>query len=134
MITTFQDLQNEANPRNGQAINDAAMVATLLGELRVVKPPVGCQLTADNGHNLMIGIEGDFGFAQHSSNDGLPPYMMAVSRSGASTEDEIEFVVGGTLTPIDGRYRIAFDELVQVVADFVIMGEMSARVLWQEFQ
>jgi Immunity protein Imm1 len=55
-----------------------------------------------------------------------------VSNAGASGRHDMEFLVGDTPTPIDGRYRIAFDELREVVAEFVATGERSNRVSWEE--
>jgi hypothetical protein len=134
MIATFQDLQNDDNPRNGQTIHDQETVASLLEELRNKEPPIACQFTGDNGYNLIVGIGRDFGCAQHSSNDGMPPYMMAVSQAGAAQDDDIEFLMGNTPTPIDGRYRVAFDEVLEIVVDFVTKGDMSTNVSWMELE
>jgi Immunity protein Imm1 len=132
MNTSFQDLQNDNNPRNGQVFSERATVASLLEDLRKIEPPFMCQFTGDNGFNLMIGVARDFGCVQHSSNDGQPPFLMAVSNAGASGRHDMEFLVGDTPTPIDGRYRIAFDELRDIVAEFVATGEKSTRASWEE--
>ena len=132
MKATFQDLQDEGNPRNGTVFSDRETVASLLEELRNVEPPFMCQFTGDNGFNLMIGVAHDFGCAQHSSNDGMPPFLMAVSKGDSSGDSEMEFLVGDTPTPIDGRYQVAFDELREVVAEFIATGERSNRVPWEE--
>jgi hypothetical protein len=132
MNTTFQDLQNADNPRNGLELSQPDTVVPLLEELRTIEPPFMCQFTGDNGFNLMIGVAREFGCVQHSSNDGMPPFLMAVSNGVASGRNEMEFLVGDTPTPIDGRYRIAFDELREVVAEFVATGERSNRVSWED--
>jgi hypothetical protein len=132
MNATFQDLQDANNPRNGQVFSDRVTVVTLLQELRGIEPPFVCQFTGANGFNLTIGVAHDFGCVQHCSNDGLPPYLMAVSNVGGSGLDDIEFLCGGTPTPIDGRYRIGFEELCETVAQFVDTGERGARVAWEE--
>ena len=132
MNTTFQDLQNENNPRNGEAISDRASVTSLLDDLRNIQPPFMCQFTGDNGFNVMVGIDHDFGCVQHSSNDGIPPFMMAVSKTGPSDRSDMEFLVGDTPTPIDGRYRVPFDAVREIVAQFVTTGQRSSNVSWEE--
>ncbi len=132
MKTTFQDLQNEANFRNGQVFSERAAVVSLLQDLRKLEPPFMCQFTGDNGFNLMVGVADRFGCVQHSSNDGQPPFLMAVSNAGASGRHDMEFLVGDTPTPIDGRYRITSDELREIVGEFVATGERCTRVSWEE--
>jgi len=132
MITTFQDLQDLDNPRNGQLLKERAAAVSLLQNLRAVEPPFMCQFTGNNGFNLIIGVADEFGCVQHSSNDGLPPYLMGISLTGMAARDDMEFLVGDTPTPIDGRYRVNFDELRETVADFVATGERSTRVSWEE--
>jgi hypothetical protein len=56
MNTTFQDLQNNDNPRNGQVVDDHSTAMALLDQLRNVRPPIMCQLFGDNGYNLVIGV------------------------------------------------------------------------------
>ena len=49
----------------------------LLDELRTMRPPFMCQFVGENGFNLTVGIDHDFGCVQYSANDGSPPYLMA---------------------------------------------------------
>lgn len=106
----------------------------LLDEMRRTDPPVMCQFISDNGFNLTVGIDDAFGCMQYSANEGLPPYLMAVSRQQRESEFvEMEFVVGGTQTPIDGQYRLPFGIIRDVVIEFAQSGLRSAIVDWQEF-
>ncbi len=131
MSTTFQDLQYDDNPRNGQVVSDRSDLMAMLNQLRTIRPPLMCQFIGDNGYNLTVGIDHDFGCVQHSANDGVPPYLMAI---GPQVDDrQMQFVVGGTATPIDGRYRLPFGTLGEVVATFVATGERSNSVVWEEF-
>jgi len=132
MTTVFQDLQHEDNPQNGRILSNRDAVLSLLDQLARAERPYMCQFTGDDGFNLLIGIAHDFGCAQHSSNDGQPPFLMATSSIGSSQPDDMEFLVGDTPTPIDGRYRLSFDELCEVVAAFVATGEGSSRVSWEQ--
>jgi hypothetical protein len=131
MITTFQDLQYDDNPRNGQVVSDRSHLMALLNQLRTIRPPSMCQFIGNNGCNLTVGIDQGSGCVQHSTNDGAPPYLMAIGRQADNRQ--MQFVVGGTETPIDGRYRLPFDILREVVANFVATGERSSSVLWEEF-
>lgn len=133
MNTRFQDLQNDNNPRNGTTLADRATVVSLLEALRTVEPPVMVQFIGDNGYNLIVGIAHDSGCVQHAANDGQPPYLMAVSTGDAQDRREMEFLVGDTPTPIDGRYRIGFGELCDIVGEFVATGERSVGASWEEF-
>ena len=132
MITRFEDLENEDSPRNGEMLSDPATVVGLINQLRDVHPPLMCQFVNDIGFNLTVGVGRDFGCAQYSSNDGMPPFLMAESRNDNSDRSAMEFVVGGTATPIDGRYRLSISEMVEVVIEFVTTGVRSSKVAWQE--
>jgi hypothetical protein len=132
MNTRFHDLENEHNVRNGELFNDRHSVMALLDELRKIEPPFMCQLVGDNGFNLIVGIDRDFGCVQHGANDGMPPFMMAVSRNPAAHPPEMDFLVGGTATPIAGRYLVPFDTVTEIVAEFVNSGEKSNVVSWEE--
>jgi hypothetical protein len=132
MNTRFQDLEHENNPRNGQALHDRASVRALLNELRSTQPAFMCQFSGDNGFNLMVGIDRNAACVQHSANDGMPPYLMALSDNENTDEREMEFLVGGTATPIDGRYRVTFEMLAEIVSEFVASGERNNNVSWEE--
>src|SRR5690349_1857407 len=81
MKITFLDLQHDDNPRNGQVLGNHQSILALLDELRGMSTPFMCQFIGDNGHNLTVGIGGDFGCVQYASNDGTPPYLMAYGTS-----------------------------------------------------
>ena len=131
MSIRVQDLQNDNHPRNGMVLGDPAEVTELLKSLRASQPPTICELIGDNGYTLTVGVGPDFGCVQHAASDGLPPYLMAVS--SAADDRPMEFVLGGTATPIDGKYRLPFETVANVVAEFVRSGQRSQRVEWVEF-
>ena len=133
MKVTFQHLDDDHDPRNGKVLDKPAVIG-LLDDLRTTRPPIMCQFVGDNGFNLTIGIDNGFGCIQYSRNDGLPPYIMATdSTPGVSNSTDMEFVVGGTLTPIEGKYRVRFDLVRDVLLEFAQSGERSEAVNWQEF-
>jgi hypothetical protein len=132
MNARFQDLEHENNSRNGQALHDGASVRALLNELRSTQPAFMCQISGDNGFNLIVGIDRDAGCVQHSASNGMPPYLMALSDDEDNDQREMNFLVGGTATPIDGRYRVTYELLAEIVSEFVASGERSNKVSWEE--
>jgi hypothetical protein len=69
-----------------------------------MKGSLGCGSYNDAQSNLFDPTGRDFGCVQQSNEDGMPPYLMAVSRTSVAAPHEISFAVGGTMTPIDRRY------------------------------
>ncbi|PHR87369.1 MAG: hypothetical protein COA78_37200 [Blastopirellula sp.] len=132
MNIEFHDREERNNPLSGQSFSSTDEVAALMDKLRT-KPPFFCELIGDNGYNLMIGIGGDVGCVQYSARDGLPPYLMATAFSGNKSEGEyMEFLTGGTLTPVERRYCMPFNIVSEIVADFVRSGLASSAVEWEE--
>ncbi len=133
MKTSFQDLDNEISPRNGATIADRPAVIQLLDDFKD-RAPFMCQFVGDNGYGLTVGLSHDHGCIQYAANDRAPPYLMAVLQHDVSSmSNEMVFSVGGTPTPIDGRYRLTLETLKEVVAEFVVSGSRSDRVEWEEF-
>jgi hypothetical protein len=133
-IVTFTDLQDDDSPWNNRLLVGKLQVSQVLGDLRLAQRPTMCQFTISSRGSVLVGISRDFGCVQHSREDGLPPYLMAVSRVSLAAPDELEFAVGGTMTPIDRRYLISMEQVAEVVAHFVASGELSDAVAWQEFE
>jgi|YelNatPaOPRAMG01_1025707.scaffolds.fasta_scaffold75042_2 hypothetical protein len=134
MKVEFQDLEDRSNPHNGEGFTSVAQVVGLLNELRYSRPPFMCELRGDNGITLTVGLGIDIGCVQYAPSDGNPPYMMAVSPPEVKPyAGEMEFVVGGTATPIDGRYYLPFQNIEQIIAYFMETGGRSPTVAWEEF-
>jgi hypothetical protein len=130
MHARFQDLEDESNSFNHQAFDSRAAVDSLFEVLRLPRPPFMCQFTGDNGYNLIVGIGDGYGCVQYSSNDGMPPFLMAVDVHGSSTGRDMEFLVGGTPTPIDGTYRVPIEQVRETVVEFVLTGKKGNAVQW----
>jgi hypothetical protein len=134
MNVRFQDLEEHDNPRNGERFADTHELVALLEQLRRSRSPFMCELVGDNGTTLTVGIGGDNGCVQHARGDGTPPYLMALMPpEGQSVLHEMEFLVGGTPTPIEGRYCLPFGKLAEIVAEFAASGKRSDAVNWEEF-
>lgn len=133
MKVQFKDLDDLTNPMHGETLTNANEVRALLDQLHS-RTPFMCELVGVNGYMLTVGIGGDRGCVQYSPSDGTPPYLMAVSPAEPEPNiEEMEFVVGGTATPIDARYCFAFELVKDIAADFVEQGEPSSVVRWEEF-
>jgi Immunity protein Imm1 len=134
MKVIFQDLEDRDNPRNGETFASVSQVVDLLDELRCSRPPFMCELIGDNGFTLTVGLGGEIGCVQHAPSDGTPPYLMAVDSTKVEPNaGDMEFVVGGTATPIDRRYCLPFQSVNQIVAYFTETGDRSPAVSWEEF-
>jgi hypothetical protein len=118
MNILYANQQDKLDATNGAIIAEGAKPAELL-EGRRKKPPFLARLSADNGFELMIGIGGNFGCAQYSRSDGMPPYLMAISANPPMKSGGIEFLTADTPTPIAAREILAFHELKEVAIHFL---------------
>lgn len=134
MNVSFQDLQHQDNPRNGDKLGDEQSVLALLDELVDTTSPYMCQFIGDNGFSMTVGIGRDSGCVQHAPNDGSPPYLMATASRTNADHHEMTFLVGDVPTPIHGRYFVPFELVKTIVAQFVASGERSEEVAWREFE
>jgi hypothetical protein len=134
MRTVFADLQNEDNPDNGLQIDDPQRARELLTELASKRVESACQFTNDSGRSLIVGVGPSLGFVQYTSDDGLPPYLMAMAASTSSEQRDLEFAIGDTMTPIAGKYLVPIEVVAAIVEDFIAAGQRSDRVAWAEFE
>jgi|SRR5262245_23209194 len=131
MRTHFYDLQDDANPLNGTSIENSAELRNALESLRD-RPPFFAELIGDNGFKLTFGLGATEGCVQFCSVEDDPPYLMAVNPNIRDSEGGVEFLCGGTPTPVDKRYCLPYDAFVEIVAGFVQTGERKHDVLWEE--
>ncbi len=135
MKARFQDLEDDKNPSNGRWISDEQQALALLDAVHD-RPPFMAQFTSENGFNITVGIANEFGCVQYAASDGSPPFLMAITTTSTSElpdRHDMEFLVGGTPTPIESRYRLPLGLVKQVVADFIVSGNLSKRVGWEKF-
>jgi len=128
-----RDFEQQDNPWNGVTIADEATLTNLLKD-SAAKDPFLLELTGDNGFRLTIGIGGPLGCVQYSSNNGYPPYLVALSESQdrRNADGDVEFLAGGTATPVPLRRCLTFEVLGQIVMYFFATGERSPEVGWEE--
>ena len=130
MNVRYENQEDDADPMNGAVIATDAKLIELLNDRRNY-PPFCARFAGDNGFELMIEIGGDVGCVQYSSSTGDPPYLMAVSHQPPMKSGDIEFMMGGTSTPIPARNIVSFDELKQILLYFLETGERSDLVDWE---
>jgi hypothetical protein len=125
-------MEDSANELNGTTIQEAEDLIQILERSRT-KPPFLCKLTSDKGHYLDVGL-GKVCCAQHTRSGGMPPYLMAVAhgkehiREGEG--DYIEFLCGGTPTPISDRFCMTFESIREIVRHFAETGDAHPAFSW----
>ena len=130
MIVTYYDMEDQADGFHGTAVHDSTQLRQLLQRLRR-RPPFFCKLVGENGYCLTIGV-GQVGCVQFSRNDGTPPYLMAVGSEKLLDDDEYEFLAGGTPTPVEARFCISFDKVIDVATHFSRSGAACPSIKWAE--
>lgn len=88
---------------DGAELSGPDDVRALFVQLRG-RAPFMFELVGENGHNLLVGRGDDCGCVQFSRADGTPPYLMAVSEEPSGADELVEFLAGGTPTPIPQRF------------------------------
>ena len=131
MKTHFFDLLDNANPLNGTSIENLVEFQNMLESVRDRLPFIA-ELIGDNGFKLMFGLGARYGCVQFSSVNDDPPYLMTVNPNLLDSEGDVEFLCGGTPTPVDKRYCLPYDAFVEILAEFVQTGERKPDVLWEE--
>lgn len=129
MNTTFFDREDLKNRLNGVIIQDRKRLLQILDELRK-RPPFICELVGENGFHLHIGI-GELGHAQYSRSDGEPPYLMAIAPHPTNKEEDTEFLIGQTPTPVSNRYCMPFELIRDIAGCFLETGQTHPGFSWE---
>lgn len=130
MSAVLWDLQQADSLINRLHLSSAQAVAHLFNSLSD-REPFLFELRGGNNFMLTIGVSVEFGCVQHSRIDGLPRHFMAVSdRSRA--DNVVNFLAGGTPTPIPARFCSPIKVVEMLAADFVVSGRQSDMVSWEE--
>lgn len=131
MIVKFFDRENELNPFNGTHISEDKKLLDVI-ENNASRAPFFCELVGENGCNLLLGIGGLIACAQYSRRDGKPPYLMATTAGSKQRNEDVEFLTGGTLTPVPARYCLPLNVVKKIAVFFQKTGEASPAVEWEE--
>jgi hypothetical protein len=134
MKAIYQNLTHEKDPDNGREFEDFSEASRLFKDGPHTIRPFSFSLIAENGFKLTVGLETDFGYLEYAPSDGSPPYLGAVHPLTAPQHlEDMEFLVGGTPTPVDGRLRVPIEMVEAIVQEFLATGERSRGVEWEAF-
>jgi hypothetical protein len=131
MNVAFFDREDDANQLNGTIVQRREQLPQILDGL-LNRPPFVCELVGENGFHLHVGV-GRLGHAQYSRPDGEPPYLLAVAARPGRRHEHIEFLLGGTPTPISKRYCMLFASVREIAAHFLETGRTHPGFVWEEF-
>lgn len=129
MNARFCDHEDPANPMNGYSFM-AKEVVQLLRSLQG-REPFMCSLEADAG-TLLVGVSENIGCVQFTSPDGQPPYMMATVNDHEDGNQSMDFLSGGTPSPIPERYCLPWPLVERIVAHFLDQGAVPSDFRWEE--
>lgn len=118
------------NERPVKVFDDASALIDFLRQFKT-EEFASAELRGENGYRLVIGINGEVAFAEYSSQDGEPPYLVAVSPTAVIKGTHI-FLVTNEGTEIDGRHCLAFPVFAEVVRRFIETGERAEIVEWED--
>lgn len=62
----------------------------------------------------------------------MPPYLMAVGSDAADDGGFVEFLAGGTATPVPRRFCLPIGRVERIASDFLTHGGKSDTVSWEE--
>ena len=82
-------------------------------------------------NKLMIGVDEFHGCIMFVDKSGDSPYNMILEDPDAPDED-FEFDVGGTATPISLRYCIPIEKVIDLVIHFFLYGRFPEGIEWEK--
>src|ERR1700682_5224091 len=112
MICTFFDQQDRSNPWNGTRVADRGQFVEIM-ESWSGRPPFMCELIGENGYDLVFGVGPSLGCAQYGRHDGEPPFLMATVRGEGHDAEDMDFLMGGTPTPVPLRECLPMDVITE---------------------
>ena|SRR5579871_4364674 len=131
MKGVFTDMQDCSSPLEGATVRTREELFALLDSVRDRQPFI-CELEGENGYKLALGISKDLAWVQHSPSDDDPPYFVAVATAEGSRDEEVEFLMDNTQTPLPKRHCVPFATMREIAACFLETGERSSAVTWEE--
>jgi hypothetical protein len=129
MNASFRDQEDPSNPLNGHLVASSD-VGQLLRSLQT-REPFFCSLEADLG-TLLVGVGRELGCIQFTPKDGGPPYLMATIGSMENGDEYVEFLSGGTPSPVPRRYCLPWSLVERTVEAFLTQGFVPSDLQWEE--
>lgn len=112
----------------GIAIASVGHLRTLLTELSAGEPGI-VELVSSTGNRLQLGVGGQFACSQFIKNDNMPPYLCGKT-SLIRARGDVEFLLGGTPTPVDPEQCLSVEEAFKIAEYFFNTGERDPSVEW----
>ena len=133
MPAEFRDLQTPGGELAPSVFTTEGDVENLLESLRG-REPFMFELRRSDGWMLTVGLGPNRGVVQHSSSDGLPPYLVTVNEEEFGDELFVDFMIADTPASIPARFCVPLDAIRRVITEFVLTGSRSSAVVWEEIQ
>jgi hypothetical protein len=103
----------------------------LLNDFVKQQQPGFVELNSSVGSRLQLGVGRQFACAQFVEHKSLPPYLCAKTKMIRADKD-IEFLCGGTPSPIPPELCLSFDEAAKIAEYFFEVGERDPDFEWIE--
>lgn len=127
-VALFLDLDDRADPRNGQVVRDRDSVAQLIRD-RSLGGPTAFWLYFGDGRTLTVGVYPPLACVQFT--DAEATSHVALPKQPRYRDGHFEVSVGGTATPLERRLFMPLDEAESIVVCFVELGRMSPKAKWE---
>lgn len=122
--------RGERSETEGIAILNEQDIRRALKRFQQEDPRV-VDLISPTGDCLAIGVSYSLGCVMFMRASGDPPYLWALGDSD-DRENDIEFDVGGTPTPVPLYRCLPFERVVEIVVYYFLNGELPRDVEWDE--
>ncbi|WP_437945365.1 Imm1 family immunity protein [Sorangium sp. So ce296] len=129
MNANFCDYEDPSNPLNGRRLAPTEILEALRSLQG--REPFICSLETDSG-TLLVGVGRELGCVQFTPANGGPPYLMATTGSTVKDNEFVEFLSGGTPSPISRRHCLPWQLVESAVADFLDQGVVPQNLHWEE--
>lgn len=113
----------------GKAIRSADELLSVLHACAQGKPRV-FELDAPEGAHLQLGLGGAYACAQFVTADD-PPFSFDAETRSVTASDDVEFLLGGTPTPIAPEFCLSFAEALEVAEYFFETGQRDPTIVWR---
>jgi hypothetical protein len=127
---TYLDMEGGGEPTPHESIKSIDELRTKLSQLAKQEPKL-VEFKSAAGDRLQLGIGGPFACVQFLKQDNLPPYLCAKTQT-FGTNRHIEFICGGTPSPIPPELCLSFHEAAQIAEYFYETGNRDPNVEWVE--
>jgi hypothetical protein len=127
MSARFFDLHDRSNPLDGSEVTTSVELSSIIDGWSAGRAQF-CELVAENGFKLLLGVSRDLGCIQHSSCDDNSPYLMATNKPVLDTSDCVKFLIDNEPTHVPRYYRLPMELVKEIATHFLETGQRSSDV------